>query len=210
MKLAMFGVTGMIGSRILNEALSRGHALIAVTRNPSNFSVSHENLTVVAGNILDPANVAEIVEDCDAVLVAVGAAGSSVNVIPKAAASLIEGLSSAGVRRLVVVGGAGVLEVEPGVQLVDTPKLFEAYRPLALAHREAYNLYKASDIDWTFFSPAAEIKPGERTGEFRVGADSLLVNEQGESRISAEDYAIAFVDEVEKPQYIHHLMTIAY
>jgi putative NADH-flavin reductase len=210
MKLAIFGATGMIGSRILDEALSRGHALTAITRDPSSFSVSHENLTAVAGNALDPASVAEVVKGSDAVLSAIGSTGSSVNVIPEAADSLIKGLSSAGVRRLVVVGGAGVLEVEPGVQLVDTPKLLEAYRPLALAHRKAYDLYKASDLDWTFFSPAAEIEPGERTGKFKVGADSLLANEKGESRISAEDYAIAFVDEVEKPQYIHRRVTVAY
>ncbi len=210
MKLAMFGPTGMIGSRILNEALSRGHALTAITRDPSRFSLAHEKLTVVAGNVLDPTSVADVVKGCDAVLSAIGSGGSSVDVIVETAHSLINGLSSAGVHRLIVVGGAGVLEVTPGVQLVDSPNLLEAYRPLALAHRQAYNLYKASDLDWTFVSPAAEIAPGERTGKFQVGADHLLTNEQGESRISAEDYAIAFMNEVETPQYVHHRMTVAY
>jgi putative NADH-flavin reductase len=111
---------------------------------------------------------------------------------------------------LVVVGGAGVLEVEPGVQFVDSPNFFEAYRPLALAHRDAYNCLKASALDWTFVCPAGEIAPGERTGTFQVGADRLLTNSQGESRISAEDYAIAFMDEVEQPQYLHQRLTVAY
>jgi len=210
MKLVMFGPTGMIGSRILSEALSQGHTLTAVTRDPSRFTLSHKKLTVVAGNALDPASVAVLVKDQDAVLSAMGPGGSSVEVIAKAARSLIDGLHSAGVDRLVVVGGAGVLEVAPNVQLVDTPNLVEAYRSLALAHREAYNFYKTSNLDWTFVCPAAEIAPGERSGKFRVGVDQLLTDEQGESRISAEDFAIAFMSEVEQPQYVYHRMTVAY
>lgn len=190
MKLVIFGPTGMIGSRILDEALSRAHQVTAITRDPSRFSISHQNLTIVAGNALDPASVVDVVKGHDAVLSAIGTSGSSVEVIADAARSLIEGLSQSGIRRLVVVGGAGVLEVEPGVQFVDSPNFFEEYRPLALVHREAYNLYKTSDLDWTFFCPAAEIASGERTGKFQVGADHLLTNEKGESRISAEDFAI--------------------
>lgn len=210
MKLVMFGPTGMIGSRIVNEALSRGHMLTAITREPSRFSVDHEKLTVVAGNALDSASVSDLAKEHDAVLSATGPGGSSAEVIVKAAHALIQGLSRAGSRRLVVVGGAGVLEVAPGVQLADTPQLVEAYRPLAFAHRQAYNLYKASNLDWTFVCPAAEIAPGDRTGKFQVGADQLLTNTQGESRISVEDYAIAFIDEVEQPKYIHRRMTVAY
>lgn len=210
MKLILFGPTGMIGSRILNEALSRAHTVTAVTRDPSRFPVSHENLTVVAGNALDPASVVSVVNGHDAVLSAIGTSGSLVEVIVDAAHSLIEGLSQAGIRRLVVVGGAGVLEIEPGVQFVDSPNFYAPYRPLALVHREAYTLYKASKLDWTFVCPAAEIAPGERTGQFQVQADRLLMNEQGESRISAEDFAIAFMHEVEAPQYLHHRLAVAY
>lgn len=210
MKLIMFGPTGMIGSRILKEALQRGHQVTAITRDPSRFSVSHENLTVVAGNALDPMSVANLAKDHDAVLSAMGPGGSSVDVIVNAAHALIGGVPRAGIRRLIVVGGAGTLEVTPGVLLMNTPNLVEEYRPLAAAHLEAYNLYKASDLDWSFVCPAAEIAPGERTGKFQVGADRLLTNEKGESRISAEDYAIAFIDEVEQSKYIHHRMTVAY
>jgi uncharacterized protein len=210
MKLIMFGPTGTIGSRILNEALQRGHQVTAITRDPSRFSVSHNNLTVVAGNALDPISVTNLVRGYDAVLSSIGPGGSSAETIVKAAQALTVGLSQTGIRRLIVVGGAGTLEVAPGLLLVDAPNFVEEYRPLAVAHLEAYNLYKASNLDWSFVCPAGEIAPGNRTGHFQVGADRLLVNEQGESRISAEDYAIAFMDEVEQPKYIHHRMTVAY
>lgn len=210
MKLVIFAPTGMIGSRILNEALSRGHIVTAITRDPSRFSIAHENLTVVAGNVLDPANVADLAKGHDAVLSAVGPSGSAPDVIVKAAHSLIDGVSRAGIRRLIVVGGAGILDVAPDVLLMNSPNFVEEYRPLAAVHLEAYNLYKASNLDWSFVCPAAEIAPGDRTAIFQVGADHLLTNEKGESRISAEDYAIAFMDEVEQSKYIHHRMTAAY
>jgi uncharacterized protein len=210
MKLIMFGSTGMIGSRILNEALQRGHTLTAITRDPSRFPVSHENLTVVAGDALDPASVANLAKGHDAALSAMGPGSSSAETIVQAAQALTDGLSQAGIRRLIVVGGAGTLDVAPGIRLMDSPNFVEEYRPLAIAHLEAYKLYQASNLDWSFVCPAAEIAPGDRTGNFQVGADRLLTNENGESRISAEDYAIAFMDEVERSKYIHHRMTVAY
>jgi uncharacterized protein len=210
MKLIMFGPTGTIGSRILNEVLQRGHTLTAITRDPARFSVSHKNLTVVAGNALDPASVATLAKGHDAVLSAMGPGGSSAETIVQAAQALTDGLSQAGIRRLIVVGGAGTLDVAPGVRLMDSPNFVEEYRPLAIAHLQAYNLYKASNLNWSFVCPAGEIAPGDRTGNFQVGADRLLTNKQGESRISAEDYAIAFMDEVEQSKYIHHRMTVAY
>jgi uncharacterized protein len=210
MKLIMFGPTGTIGSRILNEALQRGHTLTAITRDPSRFTVSHSNLTVAAGNALDPTSITSLAKGYDAALSAMGPGGSSPETIAKAAQALTVGLSQAGTRRLIVVGGAGTLDVAPDVLLMNSPNFVEEYRPLAVAHLEAYNIYKASNLDWTFVCPAAEIAPGDRTGHFQVGADRLLVNEKGESRISAEDYAIAFMDEVEQSKYIHHRMTVAY
>jgi putative NADH-flavin reductase len=210
MKLVMFGPTGMIGSRILSEALSRGHTLTAVTRDPSRISFSQEKLSVVVGNALDFESVTNAVNGYDAVISAIGSAGSSPEVIVSAARALVRGLQCGGMRRLVVVGGAGVLDVAPNVRLMDSSNFFEEYRPLAQAHLEAYKLYQASDLDWTFVCPAAEIAPGERTGNFQVGSNQLLINSQGESRISAEDYAIAFMNEVEQPQYIHQRMTVAY
>jgi uncharacterized protein len=133
-------------------------------------------------------------------------------IVVQAANSLIEGVSISGTFRLVVVGGAGSLEVAPGVQLVDTPEFPAAWKPIALAHREALAIYQAADdfIDWTYVSPAALIEPGQRTGSFRVGTNQLLTDDKGESRISIEDYAVALVDELEKPQFVRQQMTVGY
>jgi hypothetical protein len=118
---------------------------------------------------------------------------------------------AAGLKRLVVVGGAGSLEVAPGKQLVDTEGFPDVYKAVALAHRDALAFYRTvSDLDWTFFSPAALIAPGERTGTFRTGTDTLLVDAEGNSRISAEDYAVAFVDELEQGRFIRKIATVAY
>ncbi|GAA6620982.1 NAD(P)-dependent oxidoreductase [Scytonema sp. NUACC26] len=221
MKLALFGANGMAGSRIAREALMRGHDLSAIVRDLSRFSLSFDPSTtfvgnVVVGNVLDPENVAEIVKGHDAVISTVGPGADKASDpvlaqdIIKASHSLIEGLTRAGVQRLVVVGGAGSLEVASGLQLVDTPDFPEIYRPASLAHREALAIYKASNLDWTFISPAAFFEPGERTGKYRIGTDQLLVDDKGESRISAEDYAIALLNEIEQPQFVRCRITVAY
>uniref|UniRef100_UPI000B10B595 NAD(P)-dependent oxidoreductase n=1 Tax=Actinomadura kijaniata TaxID=46161 RepID=UPI000B10B595 len=123
-----------------------------------------------------------------------------------------EGLREAGVRRLVVVGGAGSLEVAPGTRLVDTPDFPAIYKNESLAQAELLQVIRAEagDLDWTYVSPAAEIAPGERTGTFRTGGDRLLADAAGDSRISAEDYAVALVDELEKPQAVGRRITVAY
>jgi putative NADH-flavin reductase len=128
----------------------------------------------------------------------------------EATRTLASGLKRAGVRRFLMVGGAGSLEVAPGLQLVDTPDFPEAWKPYALAHRDALAVLKDSDLDWTNLSPAAFIQPGQRTGKFRLGKDTLVTDEKGGSRISAEDYAVALVDELEKPQYIRQRFTVGY
>jgi uncharacterized protein len=217
MKLALFGASGMAGSRITNEALRRGHELTAIVRNLSGFSIPTTFAgNVVVGNVLDPANVAKLVQGHDAVISTVGPGADEASDpilardVIKAANSLIEGLTHAGVRLLVVVGGAGSLEVANGVRFIDTPDFPDIYRPASLAHCEALEIYQTCDLDWTFISPAALFEPGERTGKYRIGSDRLLVDERGESRISAEDYAIALLDEVERPQFIRRRMTVAY
>jgi uncharacterized protein len=217
MKLALFGANGMAGSRIANEVLKRGHELTAIVRDLSRFSIPTTlAANVVVGNIIDPVNVAELVKGHDAVISTVGPGADEASDpilaqdVIKAANSLIEGLTLAGVRRLVVVGGAGSLEVVNGVRFIDTPDFPDIYRPASLAHCEALKIYQTCDLDWTFISPAAFFEPGERTGKYRIGSDQLLVDERGESRISAEDYAIALLDEVERPQFIRRRMTVAY
>ena len=126
------------------------------------------------------------------------------------AETLTDAVKQAGVQRLLIVGGAGSLEVAPGLQLANSPTFPEAWKPIATAHIEALEVYLKADLNWTYFSPAAMFQPGERTGTFRIGSDQLLVDEKGESRISTEDYAIAMLDEVEKPRFIRKRFTIAY
>lgn len=212
MKIALFGATGTVGQRILQEALRRGHTVTAVARDPSRIAEQNPNLTVVAGDMLDPQSVAEVVAGHDAVVSAYAPPQGSEQTIVDATRSLIEGLKRAGVKRLVSVGGAGSLEVAPGVQLVDTPHLPEAWRPIALAHRDALDVYRAEggDLEWTNFSPPALIEPGERTGSYRLGTDQLVTDVEGQSRISTEDYAVALLDEVEKPQHVGQRFTAGY
>jgi len=216
MRLVLFGANGSAGSCIAQEALSRGHQVSAVVRDSSRFTMRHEHLTVVVGNVCDPVSVAEIVKGHDAVISAAGPGAAIANdptqapMVVQAAHALIEGLKQAGVCRLIVVGGAGSLEVAPGVQLVDTPNFPEQYRPASLAHRESLKVFQQSDLDWTFFSPAAEFESDERRGVFQIGGNQLLMDAAGRSRISVQDFAIALLDEVENPQFIHRQMTAAY
>jgi putative NADH-flavin reductase len=211
MKVALFGATGTIGSRIQRELLTRGHSVTAIVRDPSRLA-AEPNLTAVEGDVLDPASVAREVAGHDAVVSAYGAPTDDVRKIVAATRSLIEGLTSAGVARLVVVGGAGSLEVAPGVRLVDAPGFPTAWLALALAHADALEVLRAEAgaLEWTSFSPAAVIEPGERTGTFRVGGDQLVAGADGESRISAEDYAIALVDELEDPKHVRGRFTVGY
>jgi putative NADH-flavin reductase len=124
---------------------------------------------------------------------------------------LFAGLAQARVKRLLVVGGAGTLEVAPGVQLMDTPGFPEAYKPEALGGREFLNLLRAeNELEWTFLCPSAEFAPGPRTGKFRLGKDKLLTLPNGESKISMEDYAIAMIDELENPKYVRERFTVGY
>jgi len=216
MRLVLFGANGSAGSCIAQEALSRGHQVSAVVRDSSRFTMRHEHLTVVVGNVCDPVSVAEIVKGHDAVISAAGPGAAIANdptqapMVVQAAHALIEGLKQAGVDRLIVVGGAGSLEVAPGVQLVDTPNFPEQYRPASLAHRESLKVFQQSDLDWTFFSPAAEFESGERRGVFQIGGNQLLVDAAGKSRISVQDFAIALLDEVENPHFLRRQMTAAY
>ncbi|MBX5455540.1 MAG: NAD(P)-dependent oxidoreductase [Thermogemmatispora sp.] len=215
MKIVVFGATGNIGQRIIQEALNRGHEVKGVARRPEHFTLSHPRLSFEAGNVLDPADVARLVRGYDVVISAVGPARDreeDPRMVVQAAQALIEGLKRAGVKRLVVVGGAGSLEVAPGVRLMDTPDFPPGWRPIASAAAEALEIYRqqGADLDWTYFSPAAFIEPGQRTGRYRVGTEQLVTNEKGESRISMEDYAVALLDEVEQPRFVRQRFTVAY
>jgi len=165
----------------------------------------------VIAEVTNPTSVTEAVRGADAVVSAIGPGpGEDASVILGAAQGLLKGLRSSGVSRLVVVGGAGTLEVGPGVQLVDTPEFLASWKPVANAHRAALELFRAEpELEWTVVSPAAMIEPGVRTGHYRAGGDQLLVDAKGVSRISAEDYAVAIADEVETPRHIRRRFTVA-
>ena len=211
MKIVVFGASGMIGRRIVREALDRGYEVTAIARDLSHLDLTHPHLTAVTGDVTDPTQVAKLVAGQDVVISAIGpGAGHNPAILVDAARSLIAGVPAGGVKRLIVVNGAGSLEVAPGLQLMDTPDFHAAWKPVALAHREALTLYRAADLDWTAISPAAMIQPGKRTGHYRAGTDQLLVDDKGNSHISAEDYAVALLDEVETPRLVRRRITVAY
>jgi putative NADH-flavin reductase len=216
-KIALFGATGMIGQRILNEALSRGHHVTAIVRDPSKLAATTSPLLrVEIGDVLKPESVAVAIADCDVVVSAYGPgrAGDPRSLL-KAAESLIEGVGAVSKKtgnaiRLIVVGGAGSLEVAPGVQLVDTPDFPASWKPAASAARDALGIYRKAPIKWTYMSPAAFIQPGTRTGKYRTATEQLITDEKGESRISAEDYAVALLDEIDAPRFECARFTAAY
>ena len=170
MKIAVFGAGGRIGSRIVDEALNRGHDVTAVVRHPENYTKIHDHLKVAKGDLFNSQDVETGAFDQDAVVSAYSpAAGIPPTTITEVAVPLVNGLKQANVKRLIIVGGAGSLEVAPGKQLVDTPDFPAEYKATALAHREALKLYqKEKELEWTFVSPSAVIAPGERTGKFRT------------------------------------------
>ncbi len=210
MKIALFGSTGRIGTRILNEALGRGHKVTAIVRDASQQTVKRPNLEYKTGDVLKPESVAIATKGSDAVISAYGPGAGDANQIVTAAQALVEGVGTNHPMRLIVVGGAGSLEVSPGVQLVDTPDFPPAYKKLALAHRDALEIIRKAPFDWTYVSPSAEIDEGSRTGHFRTGANQLLVDSSGRSRISMEDFAVAILDEVEKPKFSRARFTVGY
>jgi len=209
MKVVLYGATGTIGRCILNELLARGHQVTAVVRDPSKLEGT--GATVVAGDVLSSVSVAETAAGADAVVSAYGPPQTDTGLLLEAMRSFIAGLKQAGVKRFLMVGGAGSLAVAPGVELLDDPSFPAEWRPIALAHRNALELLKTADLDWTSLSPAAWIAPGVRTGKFRLGQDELITDPAtGKSHISAQDYAIALADELETPQHIRKRFTVGY
>ncbi len=208
LNIALFGATGMIGSRIAAEAARRGHRVTALSRRAGE---SGDGITAKAADLFDAASIAAVLPGHDVVASAYGPKEDDAAKVVAAARSLVAGARQAGVKRVVVVGGAGSLEVAPGKQLVDTEGFPAAYKAVALAHRDALGyLRTVDDLDWTFFAPAALIAPGERTGAFRTGTGTLIADANGDSRISAEDYAVAFVDALEQNRFVREIATVAY
>ncbi|OHX21329.1 NAD(P)-dependent oxidoreductase [Chromobacterium sphagni] len=212
MKIALIGASGYVGSALLQEALQRGHHVTALVSRPERIE-AQANLTAVKTDVQDSAALAAQLQGFDAVLSAFSghAQAEQFDYFVKGIRSIVAAAKAAKAPRLLVVGGAGSLEVAPGVQLVDTPEFPEQWKASALGAREALNLLRAeTELNWTLLSPSAMLQPGERTGKFRLGKDQLLVDEAGNSHISVQDYAVAMIDELEKAEHQRSRFTVGY
>lgn len=211
MKIAIIGATGWIGSTLMNEALNRGHQVVAISRDASN--IVKEGVTAHSLDLLAEGGIKEAVIGADLVIAAIGGrAKGNHEIVASTAQRLLNELPKSDIQRLIWVGGAGSLEVASGIQLITVPDFPKEYKDEAIAQGQALEVFRNSDssLDWLFVSPAAEIFPGERTGIYRVGGEQLLSDEEGNSKISVEDYAVALLDEAENDQHHNKRIGIAY
>ena len=203
MKIAVAGASGRAGSRITTELARRGHAVTAIARNPEKIA-AQPNVTPAKGDVLDQAALATLWAGHDVAV-------SSVHFLASDPAKLIGAAKASKVGRYFVVGGAGSLEVAPGVRLVTVPNFPAEYKAEAEKGGAFLDLLRAEkELNWTFLSPSALFLDGERTGKFRLGSDQLLTAADGKSSISFEDFAVALADEIERPAHIRKRFTVGY
>jgi len=203
MKIAVTGASGQAGSRITAELARRGHAVTAIARNPDRIE-RHANVTAVRGDVFDQAGLARLWAGHDAAV-------SSVHFLASDPDKLIGAARDSQVGRYLVVGGAGSLEVTPGVRLVTTPGFPPQYKAEAEKGAAFLDLLRLQkDLNWTFLSPSALFVAGKRTGQFRLGTDQLLTAADGKSWISFEDFAVALADEIERPAHPKARFTVGY
>lgn len=212
----LIGATGFVGSAILSELVARGHKVTAVARNLDKVQ-KNENVTPVKADVSDVDAIAKLAEGKDAVISAYNPGWGNPDAKRLVATNdekVLEAAKKSGVERLLIVGGAGTLFVKPGLRVVDTGAIPAEIMDYVRSHGDFYlnTLTKENDIDWVFLSPAGEFdKEGKRTGEFRIGKDDLIVDPKtGTSHISVQDYAIAMVDELEKPAHHKERFTLGY
>jgi putative NADH-flavin reductase len=209
MNVVVYGATGNSGSEIVKELLSRGHTVTGVARNASSLK-AEKGLSAKADDLSNVDATAAIIKGADAVVSAYAPPPDNTDALIGVTEREIAAVKKAGAARLLVVGGAGLLEVAPGVTLIKSGHLPAEYLPIATAHEKALDGLRASDINWTYLSPAAYFVPGERTGKFRLGTKELIADAKGESRISFADYAIALVNEIEKPAHERASFSVGY
>jgi putative NADH-flavin reductase len=213
MKVVLLGATGFVGSALLEEALDRGHAVTAIVRQGEKLE-ERDGLTAKDGDVYDTASLATLIQGNDAIISAFNAGWQNPNLYDdqvRGTASIIAAIKKAGIARVLWVGGAGGLEVAPGVRVVDNPDMPSWVRPGALAMIDALDqLREEPELQWSYLSPSADLKPGQRTGSFRLGTDQLLVDATGQSTISVQDYAVAMIDELERPTHVRQRFTAGY
>jgi len=208
MRITVFGAAGNVGRRVVAEAVSRGHEVTAVARNPRRA----EGLAVPvrAGDAANPEDVAALSRGQDLVITATRPAPGREEELVEATRGLLKGLAGTGVR-LLAVGGAATLTTPAGTTVLDAPDFPAELRPIASACQAQHDVYRAdTTVDWTYASPPALLEPGERTGRYRLGGDELLVGTDGRSAITMEDFAVALLDEAERPRHHRTRFTVAY
>lgn len=213
--VTLIGASGFVGTAILNELLARGHRVTAVVRNPGKIGIESPSLTVVQADVTDTSALVAACKGRDAVISAYNPGWTNPNIYEETLRNyplILEAVRQSGVRRLLCVGGAGTLFCAPGLRVVDSGVIPEAIMGGVRSLGEFYlnTLMNEKEIDWIFFSPAGTLEPGKRTGKFRLGKDDLIVDENGNSHISVEDYAVAMVDELENPKHHYERFTIGY
>jgi putative NADH-flavin reductase len=209
MNVVVYGATGHSGSEIVKELLARGHKVTAVARKVDSLK-AQPGLTVKTDDLSNVDSIAAIIKGADAVVNAYAPPVDNPDALLGVTERQIEAVKKAGGPRLLVVGGAGLLEVAPGVTLIKSGYLPAEYLPIATSHEKALAILRGSDINWTYLSPGAYFVPGERTGKFRLGTKELVSDAKGESKISFADYAIALVDEIEKPAHERASFSVGY
>jgi putative NADH-flavin reductase len=215
MNIAIVGATGFVGSKLLDEATLRGHKVTAITRSPQKLP-ANAAVEAVKADVNDVNTLVEHFRGKDAVIHAYSPAKElgvmeKIEQQGKATQTIIAAVKAADVKRLLAVGGAGSLYVSPGVRNMDQPgfpKEYEGGVKATLLIKEI--LMKEPELDWTYLSPSNMLVPGQRTGQFRLGLDDLLIGADGESRISVEDYAVAMIDELEHPAHSRKRFTVGY
>jgi uncharacterized protein len=214
-KVALIGASGFIGSQLVKELLNRGYQVTAIVRSVNKINNDDNNLKVVSADVFDTDKLVEVLKNNDAVISAYNPGWNNPNIYEdtiKGYRSIIEAVKKAGIQRLQAVGGAGSLFVAPGKTVLDTgiipDEILPGVKALALVLKDQF--LQEKDLDWVFFSPAGTIEPGERTGKYRLGLDTLIADKQGNSKISVQDYAKAMVDELENPTHHQQRFTIGY
>ncbi len=214
MKVAIIGATGFVGPNVVKEALNRGYKVTAFARQPEKLKIEHDNLTKQSADVYDTDILASLLVGHDAVINTFNAGWTNPNLYNDfltGSKSVQTATKKAGIKRYLTVGGAGSLEIKPGVQLVDTPEFPAEYKAGATAARDYLDLLRTEeDLDWTFLSPAINLHPGERTAVFRLGTEQPVFDEAGNNDISVEDLAVALIDELGKGQFIKKRFTLGY